>query len=69
MVNVIIDVTPTVGDIWEALECHRTQFGPGNLFRRLPDETVKRLMSREHFTLAWLEPAPGEVLPDLSAGL
>jgi len=69
LVNVTIDVTPTVGAKWEALECHRTQLGPGNIFRRLPDETVKRLMSREYFTLAWPEPAPGEVLPDLFAGL
>lgn len=65
MVNVTIDVTPTVGAKWEALECHRTQFGPGNLFRRLPEETVKRLISREYFALAWPEPAPSEVLPDL----
>lgn len=52
-VNVTIDVSASVEAKWQALHCHRTQFGPGNLFRRLPDERVKRLMSREYFSLAW----------------
>lgn len=52
-VNVIVDVSSSVEAKWQALNCHRTQFGPGNLFRRLPDERVKRLMSREYFSLAW----------------
>jgi LmbE family N-acetylglucosaminyl deacetylase len=69
LVNASIDVTNSVDAKWDALECHRTQFGPSNLFRRLPEETVKRLMSREYFALAWPEPAAGEVLPDLLAGL
>jgi len=52
-VNVTVDVSSTVEAKWQALHCHRTQFGPGNLFRRMPDERVKRLMSREYFSLAW----------------
>jgi N-acetyl-1-D-myo-inositol-2-amino-2-deoxy-alpha-D-glucopyranoside deacetylase len=52
-INVVVDVNSTVEAKWQALHCHRTQFGPGNLFRRLPDERVKRLMSREYFSLAW----------------
>ena len=44
---------------WSALECHRTQFGPGNRFRRLPDAVLKRVLSREYFALPPPEPAPG----------
>jgi N-acetyl-1-D-myo-inositol-2-amino-2-deoxy-alpha-D-glucopyranoside deacetylase len=58
-VHVHLDVASTVDSKWEALNCHRTQFGPGNLFRRLPDAQVKSLMSVEHFALAWPEPQPG----------
>ncbi len=65
MVNVTVDVANTVAAKWEALECHRTQFGPGNLFRRLPEKDVKQLMSREYFALAWPEPTPGLEIPDL----
>jgi N-acetyl-1-D-myo-inositol-2-amino-2-deoxy-alpha-D-glucopyranoside deacetylase len=65
LVNVQLDVSSTVSSKWEALNCHRTQFGPGNLFRRLPEDRVKVLMSQEHFALAWPEPAPGLCLDDL----
>lgn len=58
-VHVVLDVSSTVEAKWEALNCHRTQFGPGNLFRRLPETLVKELMSQEHFALAWPEPPPG----------
>jgi LmbE family N-acetylglucosaminyl deacetylase len=69
LVNVQIDVSPSVDQKWDALHCHRTQFGPGNLFRRLPEDQVKRLMSQEHFALAWPEPAPGLRMDDLFSGL
>lgn len=68
-VNVTMNVSTTVEDKWEALSCHRTQFGPGNFFRRLPEEDAKQLMSKEYFALAWPEPAPGTKLPDLFSGL
>jgi LmbE family N-acetylglucosaminyl deacetylase len=68
-VHVTMDVSTTVDSKWDALECHRTQFGPGNLFRRLPDDKVKELMSQEHFALAWPEPEPGLRMPDLFSGL
>ncbi len=69
LVHAAIDVSATVDAKWAALECHRTQFGPANLFRRLPEPLVKRGMSVEHFALAWPEPAPGLRLADLFAGL
>lgn len=68
-VHVRLDVANTVDSKWEALNCHRTQFGPGNLFRRLPQERVKALMSVEHFALAWPEPEPGLLLSGLFTGL
>jgi LmbE family N-acetylglucosaminyl deacetylase len=58
-VNVILDVTDMVEAKWEALNCHRTQFGPGNFFRRLPEADVKIIMSKEYFALAWPEPKAG----------
>jgi len=68
-VNVTLDVADTVDAKWSALECHRTQFGPGNLFRRLPDAALKRMMSHEYFALAWPEPAPGARFNDLFDGM
>jgi LmbE family N-acetylglucosaminyl deacetylase len=58
-VNVVMDVTDMVEAKWEALNCHRTQFGPGNLFRRLPEVDVKVIMCKEYFALAWPEPPAG----------
>jgi N-acetyl-1-D-myo-inositol-2-amino-2-deoxy-alpha-D-glucopyranoside deacetylase len=68
-INVHLDVSHSVELKWQALQCHRTQFGPGNLFRRLPEERVKKLMSKEYFALAWPEPGSGLQLPDLFAGV
>jgi LmbE family N-acetylglucosaminyl deacetylase len=64
-INVIMDVSSTVDAKWEALNCHRTQFGPGNLFRRLPEEQVKAMMSKEYFAQAWPAPSPGLLLDSL----
>jgi N-acetyl-1-D-myo-inositol-2-amino-2-deoxy-alpha-D-glucopyranoside deacetylase len=68
-VHVALDVRDSVEAKWTALNCHRTQFGPDNLFRRLPHNTMKEMMSREYFALAWPEPEPGLRLPDLFAWL
>ena len=68
-VNVRLDVSSTVEDKWDALNCHRTQFGPGNLFRRLPEDQVKKLMSWEYFALAWPKPENCQQLNSLFDGL
>jgi len=68
-VNVRLDVSHSVDLKWQALQCHRTQFGPGNLFRRLPQDRVKKLMSKEYFALAWPESSAGLQLPDLFSGV
>jgi len=68
-VHVTLDVSGTIEAKWAALQCHRTQFGPDNFFRRLPENMLKEMMSREHFALAWPEPAPGLRLPGLFAEL
>jgi N-acetyl-1-D-myo-inositol-2-amino-2-deoxy-alpha-D-glucopyranoside deacetylase len=68
-IHVTLDVRDSVEAKWTALNCHRTQFGPDNPFRRLPHNAMKEMMSREYFALAWPEPEPGLQLPDLFAGL
>jgi N-acetyl-1-D-myo-inositol-2-amino-2-deoxy-alpha-D-glucopyranoside deacetylase len=64
-ITAVVDVSNTVEAKWQALHCHRTQFGPGNLFRRLPDKTVKEMMSRETFSQAWPPPNGGPVASSL----
>lgn len=68
-VHVVVDVSEAVDVKWDALHCHATQFGPDNLFRRLPEDVTKRMMSAEHFALAVPEPEPGLSLSGLFAGL
>ncbi len=64
-ITAVVDVSETVEAKWSALNCHRTQFGPGNLFRRLPDATVKAMMSREAFAQAWPADTDGSVASSL----
>lgn len=68
-VNIAVDVSRSVAAKWSALQCHRTQFGPGNLFRQLPEDRAQQMMSEEHFAVAWPAPAPGARLSSLFAGL
>jgi LmbE family N-acetylglucosaminyl deacetylase len=67
-IHAVLNVAMTVDAKWSALHCHRTQFSPNNLFRRLPEATMKRIMSREYFTLALPQPEPGLQLADLFDG-
>jgi N-acetyl-1-D-myo-inositol-2-amino-2-deoxy-alpha-D-glucopyranoside deacetylase len=64
-ITAIVDVSDTVEQKWQALHCHRTQFGPGNLFRRLPEPTVKDMMRTEAFSQAWPERSDGAVASSL----
>ena len=68
-VSVMVDVAGEIEAKWAALNCHRTQFGPNNLFRRLSDEEIKQMLGREYFALAWPDPDPGLQLAGLFAGL
>lgn len=68
-INVTLDVSPFVEAKWTALYCHRTQFGPDNPFRSLPQEQMFQMMSREYFVQVWPEPEPSIHLTDLFAGL
>jgi N-acetyl-1-D-myo-inositol-2-amino-2-deoxy-alpha-D-glucopyranoside deacetylase len=67
-IHVTMDVGEVIEAKWSALNCHRTQFGPNNLFRRLPESMTKDMMSREHFALAWPSPGPDLRLAGLFAG-
>jgi LmbE family N-acetylglucosaminyl deacetylase len=70
-VHLILDVSDQIEAKWEAFHCHRTQFGPSNFFRRLPEAQVKQMIGKEHFALAWPEPKPGlhleSIFSDFSA--
>ena len=66
-VDVEVDISEVVDRKWSALQCHQTQFGPDNLFRRLPDEDAKALISREYFAIAWPEISREEPGSDLFA--
>jgi len=68
-INVVLDVADHIEAKWKALNCHRTQFGPNNLFRRVPEAVMQEMMGREYFALAWPEPRPDLRLSDLFTGL
>jgi N-acetyl-1-D-myo-inositol-2-amino-2-deoxy-alpha-D-glucopyranoside deacetylase len=67
-ITVSLDVAGTLDAKWQALQCHRTQFGPDNLLRRMPEELMQQILSREHFALAWPEPERGLRMGDLFEG-
>lgn len=66
-VNVILDVSAVVDIKWQAIQCHRTQLGPGNFFIKLSASQRRALMSHEYFALAWPTDAPGLPWNDLFA--
>lgn len=68
-VNCIMDVGHTVDAKWAAFNCHRTQFGNDNLFRRLPPEEMKMILKQEFFALIKPEPDSEIWLADLFDGL
>ncbi|MEZ4767303.1 MAG: PIG-L family deacetylase [Caldilineales bacterium] len=68
-VHVSMALPDTVDAKLAALECHASQFGPDNMFRKLPVAVMRDLLSHEYYTLARPEPATGETLSDLFAGL
>lgn len=65
-VHAILDVSACIEQKWEAWHCHQTQFGPDSRFRRLPEEEMKELLSREYFTLAYPAPPPAAEVEPLS---
>lgn len=67
--HVALDVSGSVDAKWNALSEHRTQFGDDNLFRRIPEDAAKKLMSHENFHLAIPETNSEVKHADLFAGL
>ncbi|HMM43907.1 MAG TPA: hypothetical protein PKA95_18585, partial [Thermomicrobiales bacterium] len=51
-VDLQIDVSRYGQNKWRAFECHATQFGEDNMFRRASDALQDLLLSREAFVLA-----------------
>lgn len=68
-VTVAMAMPDTVDAKLAALECHASQFGGENMFRKLPADVMRDLLCQEFFALAWPEPEPGLHLDDLFAGL
>ncbi len=68
-VQVTLDVSSSVAAKWDALNCHRTQFGPDNLFRRMPKELAWEAMGLESFALASPGTGAGVRLAGLFDGL
>jgi LmbE family N-acetylglucosaminyl deacetylase len=68
-VDAVIDVADQVDAKFAALMCHATQFGPESFFRKLPDQALKQMLSREAYALAWPERQKGAVMDDLFSGL
>lgn len=66
-INFAVDVSAYVDAKWRALECHATQFGPQNLFRRVPAGEMRQLMSVEYFWMARPDAPSGQLYPDLLA--
>lgn len=51
-IDLTMDIAPFIEPKWASMACHRTQFGHEDPTKRLPDEIMKTLMSREYFVLA-----------------
>lgn len=68
-VDVRLDVSEKIEAKWAAMQCHRTQFGPDSIFRRLPEDMGRQIMSYEHFALAWPEETPLQGLTGLFDGI
>ncbi len=52
-----------------AISHFASMFGKDNPFQQLPEAVMKQLFSREHFALAWPEPASRQSFSDLFDGL
>lgn len=68
-IHLVLDIAPYIEQKWQSWNCHRTQFGPDSRFRRLPDEEMKELLSKEYYTLARPRPQGPVELDSLFAGL
>ena len=64
-VDLVQNVAPVIETKWRAFFCHQTQINPNSPFRKVPDDLMKGLVSREHFVLAWPETTPKPSLTGL----
>jgi LmbE family N-acetylglucosaminyl deacetylase len=56
-ITTAVDVRPFLGAKLRALRSHRSQLGPGHLFRVIPDDLAEEFLGREYFVRA--RPGPG----------
>ena len=52
----VIDIAPLFDQKQEAMMAHKTQFGPDNMFRKIPKELMRKSSSQEHFIQVLPEP-------------
>lgn len=67
--HVTLDISGKVEQKLAAFRCHATQFGPDNIFRRLPEAEMAEVLRYEYFAQALPEPTPGLKLNGLFDGL
>ena len=65
----VLDVSEVVDTKWEALNKHKTQFGPDNLFNRIPVESAKTLIAQEYLVQAAPKPPVDVAYSDVFEGL
>jgi len=51
-IDLVRDVSDYIEMKWEAFYCHKTQINPNSPFRKISDEMMKKMISKEHFVLA-----------------
>lgn len=59
-VSLVREVPSFLETKWNAFYCHKTQINPNSPFRKVPDDLMKDLVSREHFVLAKPENLAGQ---------
>lgn len=68
-IHAVIDVSGVADAKLKAWNCHRTQFGPDNPMRRVPEDQLSQIIGAETFVLGSPEPVNGARYDDLFDGL
>ncbi len=68
-IHAVIDVSGVADAKLKAWNCHRTQFGPDNPMRRVPEDQLSQIIGAETFVLGSPDPESGARYDDLFDGL
>lgn len=64
-----VDISAAGQHKWNALQSHRTQFGPNHPFKQVSEEFMIKIFGIEWFELAWPEQFPPQPYTDLFEGI